>query len=210
MVEIKWFMIQVPRRRDEEHYAGKKGLKIVFFPVSRHHDHPVEYHSSHAFWSSFTFDLQFCQFSCILKNKKHLSVNQTQIQFLLRLLMARTTLSATGCSFLQNLISFWSNFRHSRLFQLRQIVTFQVWQSRQFILVLYNMFDLIFFLLLMLNLAWQVLENKRLDLDACKNKVRKARSLQMQPPVSFRSTFYWQADLNEVGFVFVFLLSEYT
>merc|ERR1719239_1360334 len=28
----------------------------------------------------------------------------------------------------------------------------------------------------------KVLENKRLDLDACKNKVRKARSLQMQPP----------------------------
>ena len=62
----------------------------------------------------------------------------------------------------------------------------------------------------MLNLASKVMENKRLDLDACKNKVRKARSLQMQPPVSFRSTFYWQADLNEVGFVFVFLLSEYT
>ena len=30
----------------------------------------------------------------------------------------------------------------------------------------------------------KVLENKRLDLDACKNKVRKARSLQMQQPVS--------------------------
>ena len=73
------------------------------------------------------------------------------------------------------------------------------------------MFNFIFFfLLLMLNLASKVLENKRLDLDACKNKVRKARSLQMQPPVSFRSTFYWQADLNEVGFVFVFLLSKYT
>jgi len=28
----------------------------------------------------------------------------------------------------------------------------------------------------------KVLENKRLDLDACKNKVRKARILQMQPP----------------------------
>ena len=139
-------------------------------------------------------------------------VGQNQIQFLLRHVMARTTPSARGYSFLQipNLILFWSNFRHSRLFQLRQIVTFQVWQSRQFILVLYNMFDPIFFFLLMLNLAWQVLENKRLDLDACKNKVRKARSLQMQPPVSFRSTFYWQADLNEVGFVFVFLLSEYT
>ena len=126
MVEIKLFMIQVPRRGDEEHYAGKKGLKIVFFPVSRHHDHPVEYHSSHAFWSSFTFDLQFCQFSCILKNKKHLSV---KLKFnLLRLMMARTTLSATGCSFLQiqNLISFRSNFKHSRLFQLRQIVTSQV------------------------------------------------------------------------------------
>ena len=139
-------------------------------------------------------------------------VGQNQIQFLLRHMMARTTPSATGCSFLQiqNLILFWSNFRHSRLFQLHQIVTSQVWQSRQFILVLYNMFNRIFFLLLMLNLASKVLENKRLDLDACKNKVRKARSLQMQPPVSFRSTFYWQADLKEVGFAFVFLLSEYS
>ena len=35
----------------------------------------------------------------------------------------------------------------------------------------------------------QVLENKRLDLDACKNKVRKARSLQMQPPVRFLNIF---------------------
>ena len=140
-------------------------------------------------------------------------VGQNQIQFLLRHMMARTTPSATGCSFLQiqNLILFSSNFKHSRLFRLHQILTSQVWQSRQIILVLYNMFNPIFFyLMLMLNLAWQVLENKRLDLDACKNKVRKARSLQMQPPVSFRSTFYWQADLNEVGFVFVFLLSEYT
>ncbi len=30
----------------------------------------------------------------------------------------------------------------------------------------------------------KILENKRLDLDACKSKVRKARSMQMQPPVS--------------------------
>ncbi len=30
----------------------------------------------------------------------------------------------------------------------------------------------------------KILENKRLDLDACKNKVRKARAMQMQPPVS--------------------------
>merc|ERR1719192_568598 len=28
----------------------------------------------------------------------------------------------------------------------------------------------------------KILENKRLDLDACKNRVRKARSMQMQPP----------------------------
>ena len=186
-------MIQVPRRRDEEHYAGKKGLKIVFFPISQHHGHPVV-QSCILVIIFFTFDLKFSQMSCILKTKKHLSV---KIKF-------------NFCS-----VIWWpgphrSNFRHSRLFQLHQIVTSQVWQSRQFILVLYNMFNPIFFFLLMLNLASKVLENKRLDLDACKNKVRKARSLQMQPPVSFRSTFYWQADLNEVGFVFVFLLSEYT
>ena len=30
----------------------------------------------------------------------------------------------------------------------------------------------------------KILENKRLDLDAGKNKVRKARAMQMQPPVS--------------------------
>ena len=30
----------------------------------------------------------------------------------------------------------------------------------------------------------KILENKRLDLDACKNKVRKARAMQLQPPVS--------------------------
>ena len=55
-------------------------------------------------------------------------VGQNQIQFLLRHMMARTTPSATGCSFLQiqNLILFWSNFKHSRLFQLHQIVTSQV------------------------------------------------------------------------------------
>ncbi len=29
----------------------------------------------------------------------------------------------------------------------------------------------------------KILENKRLDLDACKNRVRKARAMQMQPPV---------------------------
>ena len=32
----------------------------------------------------------------------------------------------------------------------------------------------------------KVLENKRLDLDACKNKVRKARSMQDQQVVSIR------------------------
>lgn len=30
----------------------------------------------------------------------------------------------------------------------------------------------------------KILENKRLDLDACKNRVRKARAMQLQPPVS--------------------------
>lgn len=30
----------------------------------------------------------------------------------------------------------------------------------------------------------KILENKRLDLDVCKNKVRKARAMQLQPPVS--------------------------
>lgn len=30
----------------------------------------------------------------------------------------------------------------------------------------------------------KILENKRLDLDACKNRVRKARGMQLQPPVS--------------------------
>ncbi len=30
----------------------------------------------------------------------------------------------------------------------------------------------------------RVLENRRLDLDSCKNKVRKARAMQMQPAVS--------------------------
>ena len=30
----------------------------------------------------------------------------------------------------------------------------------------------------------KILENKRLDLDACKNRVRKARSMLDQPPVS--------------------------
>jgi hypothetical protein len=30
----------------------------------------------------------------------------------------------------------------------------------------------------------QILENKRLDLDSCKNKVRKARAMQLQPVVS--------------------------
>ena len=29
----------------------------------------------------------------------------------------------------------------------------------------------------------KILENKRLDLDACKNRVRKARAMQLQPPV---------------------------
>ena len=29
----------------------------------------------------------------------------------------------------------------------------------------------------------RILENKRLDLDACKNKVRKARGMQLQPAV---------------------------
>ena len=66
-------MIQVPRRRDEEHYAGKKGLKIVFFPISRHHGHPVV-HSCILVIIFFTFDLKFSQMSCILKTKKHLSV----------------------------------------------------------------------------------------------------------------------------------------
>ena len=32
----------------------------------------------------------------------------------------------------------------------------------------------------------KILENKRLDLDVCKNKVRKARAMQLQPPVSSR------------------------
>ena len=36
----------------------------------------------------------------------------------------------------------------------------------------------------------KILENKRLDLDACKNKVRKARAMQLQPPVSLSSTVY--------------------
>ena len=30
----------------------------------------------------------------------------------------------------------------------------------------------------------KILENKRLDLDSCKNKVRKARAMQLQPVVS--------------------------
>ena len=33
----------------------------------------------------------------------------------------------------------------------------------------------------------KVLENKRLDLDACKNKVRKARALQMQQQVKTKN-----------------------
>ena len=33
----------------------------------------------------------------------------------------------------------------------------------------------------------KILENKRLDLDACKNKVRKARAMQLQPPVSLET-----------------------
>ncbi len=32
----------------------------------------------------------------------------------------------------------------------------------------------------------KILENKRLDLDACKNRVRKARAMQMQPPVRWK------------------------
>lgn len=31
----------------------------------------------------------------------------------------------------------------------------------------------------------KILENKRLDLDSCKNKVRKARGMQLQPMASF-------------------------
>lgn len=31
----------------------------------------------------------------------------------------------------------------------------------------------------------KILENKRLDLDACKSRVRKARAMQMQPPVGY-------------------------
>ena len=30
----------------------------------------------------------------------------------------------------------------------------------------------------------KILENRRLDLDACKGKVRKARAMQLQPAVS--------------------------
>lgn len=29
----------------------------------------------------------------------------------------------------------------------------------------------------------KILENRRLDLDACKGRVRKARAMQLQPPV---------------------------
>ena len=32
----------------------------------------------------------------------------------------------------------------------------------------------------------KILENRRLDLDACKNRVRKARGMQLQPAVSQR------------------------
>ena len=45
----------------------------------------------------------------------------------------------------------------------------------------------------------KILENKRLDLDAGKNKVRKARAMQMQPPVSlgdkpfFVFTDFWES-----------------
>ena len=33
----------------------------------------------------------------------------------------------------------------------------------------------------------KVLENRRLDLDACKGRVRKARAMQLQPPVTTNS-----------------------
>lgn len=36
----------------------------------------------------------------------------------------------------------------------------------------------------------KILENKRLDLDSCKNKVRKARALQLQPVVHTRHFIY--------------------
>ena len=36
----------------------------------------------------------------------------------------------------------------------------------------------------------KILENRRLDLDACKGKVRKARAMQLQPVVSVTSLFY--------------------
>jgi hypothetical protein len=35
----------------------------------------------------------------------------------------------------------------------------------------------------------KILENKRLDLDACKNRVRKARAMQLQPPVRVTDIF---------------------
>ena len=36
----------------------------------------------------------------------------------------------------------------------------------------------------------KILENRRLDLDACKGKVRKARAMQLQPVVSYPSSIY--------------------
>ena len=35
----------------------------------------------------------------------------------------------------------------------------------------------------------KILENRRLDLDACKGKVRKARAMQLQPVVSYTSSY---------------------
>ena len=47
----------------------------------------------------------------------------------------------------------------------------------------------------------KVLENKRLDLDACKNRVRKARSMQDQQQVSHElSTSYRQIFCGDIGF----------
>ena len=36
----------------------------------------------------------------------------------------------------------------------------------------------------------KILENRRLDLDACKGKVRKARAMQLQPVVSLYPSSY--------------------
>jgi hypothetical protein len=42
----------------------------------------------------------------------------------------------------------------------------------------------------------KILENRRLDLDACKGKVRKARAMQLQPVVSLYPSSYIQIYLN--------------